>query len=326
MNFIFTVCSNNYLAQASILANSVNRHQPDTSFVIILCDVKRNEIDYSDISAEVIEIGAIEHRIDELSVKYNIIELNTCIKPRAIEYFFEERKADTVIYLDPDIKLYRQLSEIYTNLPKFPILLTPHIYNPIPIDGKKPGENTFLNYGIYNLGFIALGRSEEVDKLVAWWKYRTYEAGFFNPEDGLFVDQLPLNHAPIFFNGVKVLENMGLNMAPWNLHERILTHKNGSYHVNEKDELIFYHFSSFMVGKNELPLHHYDRFTLSQRPDLQDIYREYDQEMVEQKYHFYQQFKSYYSEVHERFMKKKKSKSMRIKHPFKKLFDFGRDK
>lgn len=324
MNFIFTVCSNNYLAQASILANSINDYEPNVSFVIILCDVKRSEIDYSDIHAEIIEIGSIEQRMDELAIKYSIIELNTCVKPRAIEYLFAERNAESVIYLDPDIKLYRPLSELYGNLPEFPILLTPHIHTPIPIDGKKPGENTFLNYGIYNLGFIALRRSEEAAKLVAWWKYRTYEAGFFKPADGLFVDQLPINHVPVFFNGVKVLKNMGLNMAPWNLHERKLTRIKDGHVVNERDELIFYHFSSFLVGKNELPLHHYDRYTLAERPDLQEIYREYDQEMVEQHYYFYQQFNSYYSELHERSVHMGRTKSNRLKRKLKKLFGFGK--
>ena len=302
------------------MANSVCLFQQGAHFVVVLCDIKRSEIDYSDINAEIVEIRAIEPHINELSEKYNIIELNTCVKPRAIEYFFRERSADTVIYLDPDIKLFRPLTEIYAELQNFSILLTPHIYTPIPIDGKKPGENTFLNYGIYNLGFIALRKSDEASKLVRWWKYRTYEAGFFDPAEGLFVDQLPLNHAPIFFDGVKVIYHMGINMAPWNLHERILTLINGQYYVNEKYPLVFYHFSSFFVGKSELPLHHYDRYTLSDRPDIQPIYQAYNEEMVMRKHLFYQDFESFYSIIYNRSQKKKDSKAKRIKHKLNRLF------
>ena len=39
------------------------------------------------------------------------------------------------------------------------ILVVPHINTPIELDGKIPGENLFLKYGIYNLGFIGIHRN-----------------------------------------------------------------------------------------------------------------------------------------------------------------------
>ncbi|MBK1438646.1 hypothetical protein JHJ32_01475 [Parapedobacter sp. ISTM3] len=320
MDFIFTVCSNNYLAQASILANSIKKYQPQTKFVIALCDKRQEEINYREINAEIITLAIIEPQIEALAKKYNIIELNTAVKPRVIEYLFEERNAETIIYLDPDIKLYHPLTILYDAMQKHPILLTPHIYTPIPIDGKKPGENTFLKYGIYNLGFIALRQSEAANKLVKWWKYRTYEAGYFKTEDGLFVDQLPINHVPVFFDGVKILHHKGLNMAPWNLHERELTKIDGNYFVNNEEPLIFYHFSSFKVDSNELPLFHYDRYTLTQRPDLQALYEDYNTEIKQNKYMFYQTFESKYSLIRTTYIKTKENEAWRKKGVLKKLF------
>ena len=68
-------------------------------------------------------------------------------------------------------------------------------------------------------------------------------------------------------------------MAPWNLHERFLSERNNTHFVNESEPLLFFHFSSFKADAFELPLSQYDRYTLSNRPDLQNIYREYNEDL-----------------------------------------------
>src|SRR5262249_49877928 len=143
-----------------------------------------------------------------------------------------------------------------------------HILTPIQLDGKRPTENTFLRYGVYNLGFISARRTDESLALMRWWKERTYSAGHFSPDGGMFVDQLYMNLAPLLFGGISVLRHEGYNVAPWNLHERVLSNKDGSYVVNDTFPLVFFHFSSFRVDSGELPLHHYNRFTMKSRPDL----------------------------------------------------------
>ena len=320
MNYIFTVCSNNYLAQATILGKSIRVHEPESKFIVFLCDRKNAAINYQGIADEVIEVADIEPNFHSLMLKYNIIELNTAIKPRAVEYLFEIRKAAKIIYLDPDIKIFKSLDTLYHDLDQFSILLTPHIYTPVPIDAKKPGENTFLNYGIYNLGFLALKNDSTARDFAAWWKNRTYQEGYSKPAVGLFVDQLPINHVPIFFKGVRVLENCGLNMAPWNLHERLLSERDGNYLVNGKDELIFFHFSSFGVDSGELPLKHYDRYQMKDRPDLKNLYADYNEEIKASGYEFYNKIESFYTEERAVYLKQMKKKNAKLSRFFRKLF------
>ncbi len=311
MNVIFTICSNNYLAQAKVLGLSLKRHAPTVRFIIFLCDEKSEKIDYNLLADEIIAVADIEPNLMELVLKYNVIELNTCLKPRAFEYLLEERNIEKVIYLDPDIKLFQPIDFLFEELNKSSILLTPHIYTPIPIDGKQPSENKFLNFGIYNLGFLGLRNDEEAKKLVYWWKGHTYKQGYFDEAKGIFVDQLPMNHVHIFFNNVLILQDMGLNMAPWNLHERYLSFADGKYLINDKIPLKFYHFSSFNI--NELPLHYYDRFTLAERPDLLPIYKAYNEEMIAANHPFYQQFKSAYTSI-------KEAEEWEKQSAFKKMF------
>src|ERR1700721_417342 len=112
MIFTFTVCSNNYLAQATVLGNSLKVHNPSYRFIIFLVDEKHESINYDEIGHEIIPVHLIEAEFRELSLKYDIIELNTAIKPRVVEYLFKEKNAEKVIYLDPDVKVYARFEEL----------------------------------------------------------------------------------------------------------------------------------------------------------------------------------------------------------------------
>lgn len=295
MEAYFTLCSNNYLAYAKILGQSLKEQNPDSFFFIFLVDEKKNEIDYTSLADEVVPVSVIEPTITQLSAKYNIVELNTCLKPRVFEYLLFERNINRVIFLDPDVKVFSSLSFLFNKLNTSNILLTPHIYTPIPLDGKTPSENTFLNFGIYNLGFIGINNDAEIRQFLHWWREHTYRQGFIDVYKGIFVDQLPINLAPVFFDKVDILQDKGLNMAPWNLHERNLNKIDGRYMVNGKDELKFFHFSSFRPDDPELPLQHYNRFTLADRPDLVPAYKEYQQDLILAEHNRYKNLKPAYA-------------------------------
>jgi hypothetical protein len=320
MKINFTICSNNYLAHAKILGKSLKKHEPGSKFFIFLCDEKNSEIDYTFIADEVIPMHEIEPQLPSLALKYNIVELNTCVKPRIFEYLFIERNADKVIFFDPDIKIFNSISGLYDELESSSIILTPHICTPIPLDHKKPAENHFLNFGIYNLGFIGLRNNAECKKFITWWKERTYNQGYIDVYKGIFVDQLPVNLVPVFFNNVKILQHRGLNMAPWNLHERYVSIKNENYFVNETEELIFFHFSSFKADILELPISQYNRFRLGDRADIQNIYKEYNEELKTAGYHFYKKFTYSYSGIRKEYLKKLKRNKLVDKILLKKFF------
>lgn len=318
MKAIFTVCSNNYLAKANVLGMSVRKHEPDSRFFLFLCDEKDERIDYPSLADEVITISSIEPEFLQLVLKYNIVELNTSVKPRVFEYLIYDRGFDKVIYLDPDIKLYNSLTEVFNELESHLIVLTPHICTPIALDGKTPGENMFNNFGIYNLGFIGLSSEPEIKNFISWWKNHTYKQCYVDIYNGIFVDQLPINHAPIFFKNVKVLTNFGINMGPWNLHERSLEFKNGEYLVNKNQPLIFYHFSSFRPDNMELPLHLYNRYKFSDRPDLHSIYNEYNEDLKSANDGYYKEFPFYYEGEQNAYIQEKKK--ARWMNKVKKLF------
>lgn len=308
MNIIFTLCSNNYLAQAMVLAGSVRQFQPDWTFLIGLVDKKDPSIPYRDFGFEVLEIAQMEPKINSLAQKYSIVELNTCVKPAFFEYLFQQRRAERVIYMDPDTCLFSRLDAVDQLLSTHDFVVTPHILSPIPMDGLSPDEPLFLNYGLYNLGFLALKRSAETQRFLRWWRERTYQKGYDNPARGLFTDQLWINLVPLFFEGVAILRHPGYNMAPWNLHERILLEKDNGYHLESGEPLAFYHFSGFKPGVPKLH-NDYTRFTMEQRAGLKTLYQRYEQQISQNQYTTYSRIPCHYVSVRQEFLAQQQATS-----------------
>jgi len=109
-------------------------------------------------------------------------------------------------------------------------------------------ELSALQHGVFNLGFLAISRSEEAERFAAWWASRLSMFCYDDIPRGIFTDQKWIDLAPCYFD-VHILKHPGYNVAPWNLSKRKLTFSDG-YHVNGQ-HLRFFHYSGFDSGANE---------------------------------------------------------------------------
>ena len=111
LTIAFTLCSNNYLCQAIVLADSVGVHQPDAIFYIGLVDEYAPSVDYKNLGKNINVISLREFIPEpvftDITTKYNIIELNTSVKPSFFKHLIN-RHADVsfIYYFDPDIKMF----------------------------------------------------------------------------------------------------------------------------------------------------------------------------------------------------------------------------
>lgn len=279
MNIVFTICSNNYLAQAKTLGDSLIKNNPGYTFIIGLVDEYSKEIDYSFFQAfTIIPVYKINiPDFDSLWKKYAIVEFNTCVKASYLKYIFNSYpQTETVCYLDPDIIIYHSLRILEDAFVDHDLLLTPHIISPINLDGKRPGENIFLNFGLYNLGFLGVHRNCTSNGFLDWWEKRILSLGFHDISNGLFVDQLWINFVPLFYDKVKILKDAGLNAAPWNLHERTINESvEKGIRMMDGSPLYFYHFSSYRFSEPDTMSKYYNRNNFQTHPELKAIYDEY---------------------------------------------------
>ncbi len=111
-------------------------------------------------------------------MKYDILELNTNVKPTFMKYLLAQFELEALVYLDPDIYVYTPLIPIMEMLRAFNVVLTPHLTSPLPDDGRSPCERDLLYNGTYNLGFIAVTNSHESIRMLDWWELRCLHEAF----------------------------------------------------------------------------------------------------------------------------------------------------
>jgi glycosyltransferase involved in cell wall biosynthesis len=259
---IFTIASKNYLAHVRTLMASLAEHHPEVSRCLVLCDRIDGYFDpqrenYAVLTAE--ELGI--DRFAELAFQYNCLELNTAVKPFAIKKLLADGPWTNVVYLDPDIVLYRPMHEALDLLNRQDAVLTPHLTGFLPDDGCLPDNLRILQTGTNNLGFFALRRSERTAVLLTWWKSQLRDRCVHAIEEGLFVDQKWMDLVPSCVESSCLLRHPGYNVAYWNLpHRRITRDRDGRCHVNGQP-LVFFHFSGFDVRDLRAVSKHQNRLT-----------------------------------------------------------------
>lgn len=253
---------------------SVRDANPNYRRYLFLVDKKNPSISCGDLF-EVIE--AEELHIDsfaDMAVRYNVMELNTAVKPFAIEWLFDNTDAQDVVYLDPDIFVYRPLTELETALEKgAAVVVTPHVTKPLE-DGKLPNDYHMLQSGVFNLGFIAVRRSEEAREFVRWWGRRLKTHGYSDVASSLFTDQKWIDLAPCFVKNLFVLRSHAYNVAYWNLMQRPVTVARGKL-VYADGPLAFFHFSGLEKSKPTVVSKHQNRLKWKDIQIYQDLFKSY---------------------------------------------------
>ncbi len=237
---VFTVCSANYLGRAKLLFDSLRVHAPFAQFALLVCE-KDEIVDQVDLGKDVTiyrPSDILPKHWKEFAFKYNVVECNTAVKPFVIEHLFEQN-ADHILYLDPDIEAHASLSPLFKLLTQHEMVLTPHITKPLYDDGGFPSVEHYLNVGQFNLGFLALRKSEETKGVIRWWASMLGEKCLHQFGSGYFVDQYWAALFASLCPNIFILRHAGYNMAWWNAFQRELNDQLQT----EDGPLVLFHYS-----------------------------------------------------------------------------------
>lgn len=277
---VVTIISKNYLPFARTLYKSTKSKNKNVDFFAFIVDEDKSRLDISGmqiICTDMISIRNYKQR----AMYFDITELNTSVKPDVILHFLENGY-QSVIYLDPDIKVFYSLDSIFSLLESgiYDFVLTPHITTPIP-DQLFPTEVDILKTGAYNLGFIGVGTGGI--SIIRWWSNRLENLGFNDTASGLFTDQKWIDLLPGLSDNVFIERGKGFNMAYWNLHERRLEEENCLYTIDHKP-LVFFHFSGLDIENPANISRYQNRSNFFNRPDMVEIFNDYVTEVGENTY------------------------------------------
>jgi len=240
MDRICTIIALNYLPQAMALLESTRRIYPDIEFFVLIIDAESNELPYLPTATILLpdDLDILPLWLEQMRSYYDAMELATSLKPFLLQTLLEEG-VSSVTFLDPDVLLYSKLTEGMNSAREFGIALTPHRLTPASLENKDLSELSFLQFGIFNLGYIAVGHKSK--PMLAWWGERLRGYCTKYPSDSVFTDQKWINFVPAFFEH-KVIKNPGYNFASWNINERPLYERGNKLFINDY-EMVFIHFS-----------------------------------------------------------------------------------
>jgi hypothetical protein len=119
------------------------------------------------------------------------------------------------------------------------IAIIPHHFYGI---GKR-----YEKYGIYNVGWVSFQNNEIGRACLQSWLLKCAEWCFdyYDKVNERFGDQKYLDAWQEKFKDVKIVQQKGANLAPWNVGQYQITQKENRVIYIDEDLLVFYHFASF---------------------------------------------------------------------------------
>ncbi len=237
-----TIASANYLPRVKVLADSLAAHQSNASLQVLLCEWPERCRELS-VKTGFRFLSPAEVCADwrEMAFTYDITEFNTALKPFLLDYLLRDR-GDAVFYFDPDIEIFGSLEALENLAAQHALILTPHVCEPLYVDGLRPSIDDIIKVGQFNLGFIGLARDAEVFRALRWWQEICVEHCIVDPEKGYFVDQFWAAALPSFIQNFHCLRAPEYNVAYWNVFQRPLERLDDSWSCQGRP-LKFFHFS-----------------------------------------------------------------------------------
>jgi hypothetical protein len=234
-----SVTTNNHLGLAVMMACSIKKYYPGAK--IVLCLVEENKsvlAPYMSLFDDVVLAKNLGFpQFYRHIFKHSEIEGPCSCKARLMQYAFNRFPQESkYIYTDTDLMLYGDVSELLDALDYYPIILTPHNFQPKP---------AVIRHGVFNAGLFALRKSPAANRFLKWWAHKLDTSCYLDVDKGLNADQKWLDYVPQLFGGY-IFPHPGYNVGPWNLNERIISISDtGTFLVNSQPLKVF-HYSSVL--------------------------------------------------------------------------------
>jgi hypothetical protein len=240
-----TYFDHNYLSRGLALHRSLQRHAPGARlWVLCLSDAcHRTLVALNLPGISPVRLPDFEAADPEFAA--------TRPNRSTIEYYFtstpawmlfvqkREPDAEWVTYLDGDLFFFASPQAIYDELGDAAVAIIPHRYSPDNAKRKK--------FGTYNVGWVGVRNDSDGIAVVSWWRERCIEWCHDYVDAGRFADQGYLDKFPGLSPRVKIIQNIGANLAPWNIGNYQIGFRDGQVLV-DATPMIFFHFQGLRKG------------------------------------------------------------------------------
>lgn len=240
--FICTYFDYNFLPRGLALYYSIKQYHNEFDFFVLAFDDQTYDYlnNLNEANLKLISFKKYDAYFQTSSVRFeDKKQYYFSATPNLCIYLFDTNpNIDILLYLDADVFLFNSLGPLYEEFGDSSIGVCPHRVNPLLKLFVK-------HYGKYNVGVNMFRNSETGFKCLRDWKNEC--DNWYPNKPGyplkFFSDQIFLDSWENKYNGVKIIENIGINVCYWNAVNYTFKKIDDVYFVNNKP-LIIYHFSS----------------------------------------------------------------------------------
>lgn len=258
-----------WVAHARALAESLREHEPEAQMSVLIVDEIEGFIDPAAEPFAVLRPADVG--IDgfaAMSVRYNVAELCTALKPWAMRHVLAA--GDQAVHLDTDIRVYAPFTGLAELLERHPLVLTPHLLRAIPDDGLLPSELSILLAGAYNTGIIAARPGAEADALLGWWCDRLRTGSRLDAARGLVFEQRWADLIPGLLKSIGIWRDPGVNFGYWRAATSRVK-RDGERVLVDGQPLRSLHFTGFDPAQRERLSRYDTRVSLAHEPALREL-------------------------------------------------------
>ncbi len=198
-----------------------------------------------------------------LNVKHERTKAEYCwtCTSSTIEYILDKFRVTSCTYIDADLFFYSSPLVLKEELDESKsVLITEHRYSWLSkiYEEKRAGK--------FCVQYITFGNNNESRLVLSHWIDQCIEWCFGRYEDGRFGDQKYLDEWPSKYLNIKISDNPGAGVAPWNISRYNIVKEGKSLlgiekRTQRKFDIIFYHFhfvrfldnGSVDLGWNSIP-------------------------------------------------------------------------
>jgi FkbM family methyltransferase len=153
-----TVATAAQLPAVKVLSRTLLATNPDARFVALVVDAQPGSSGPG--LATPAELGIPEEELAELATACTAEQLCAVLRPRLLAALLTQGLP--VLYLDPWTQVLAPITQtVLDALAKAPLVLVPRALRPLPEDGLRPEPAELLDTGVFDPGFLAVGRGSE---------------------------------------------------------------------------------------------------------------------------------------------------------------------
>jgi hypothetical protein len=241
-----TYFDHNYLSRGLALYHSLQRHAPGSRLWVLClseaCHRTLAALDLPDlVLVRLADFEAADPEVAATRAHRSTVEYYfTCTAAWTLFVIAREADAGWVTYLDGDLFFFASPEVIYAELGDAAAAIIPHRYTAKLARLRK--------FGTYNVGWVGARNNLEGIAIMQWWRQQCIEWCHDYVDGNRFADQGYLDAFPRLFKRVKIIGNIGANLAPWNIGNYRIDVRGDQVMIDAVSSLVFFHFQGLRKG------------------------------------------------------------------------------